>query len=120
MRDTARCPRPNSGRSAQEARLELLSWVRSLTQSPDAVIHSPAEIVAAWRTTLARSRCPRALIPQHAEAGLSIVEGDPLNNTGEHFRSGWFDGDGSSMTHYRPWTASLGVMGLGPVPGQPP
>src|ERR1019366_10340828 len=35
--------------------------VRSLTHSPDAVIHSPAEMAAAWPTTVTRSRCPRAL-----------------------------------------------------------
>ena len=47
-------------RGTHEARLELLAMVRSLTQSPEAVIHSPAEIVAAWPTMVARSRCPRA------------------------------------------------------------
>src|SRR5215467_4143617 len=36
--------------------------VRSLTHSPDAVIHSPAEIVAEWPTTVTKSRCPRALV----------------------------------------------------------
>src|SRR3954452_11364978 len=34
--------------------------VRSLIHSPDAVIHSPAEMLAAWPTTVTRSRCPRA------------------------------------------------------------
>lgn len=33
--------------------------VRSLTHSPDAVIHSPAAIVAAW-PTVTKSRCLRA------------------------------------------------------------
>ena len=41
--------------------LNCWPWVRSFTQSPDAVIHSPAEIVAAWPTTVTRSRWPRAL-----------------------------------------------------------
>ena len=36
--------------------------VWSLTHSPDAVIHSPAEIVAACPTTVTRSRWPRALM----------------------------------------------------------
>jgi len=36
--------------------------VRSLIHSPDVVAHSPAEIVAAWPTTVTRSRCPRAVI----------------------------------------------------------
>ena len=35
--------------------------VRSLTHSPDAVIHSPAAMVAAWPTTVTMSLCPRAL-----------------------------------------------------------
>src|SRR5215831_8544677 len=34
--------------------------MRSFTHSPDAVIHSPAAIVAAYPTTVTRSRCPRA------------------------------------------------------------
>src|SRR6266849_2459159 len=34
--------------------------MRSFTHSPDAVIHSPAAIVAACPTTVTRSRCPRA------------------------------------------------------------
>src|SRR6516165_3183053 len=37
-------------------------WVRSLIHSPDAVTHSPAEITAAWPTTVISSRWPRALI----------------------------------------------------------
>ena len=37
-------------------------WVRSLVHSPEAVIHSPAEIAAAWPTAVTRSRWPRALI----------------------------------------------------------
>ncbi len=41
--------------------LNCWPWVRSLTHSPDAVIHSPGETMAAWPTTVIRSRCPRAL-----------------------------------------------------------
>jgi hypothetical protein len=40
--------------------LNCCPWVRSLTHSPFAVIHSPAEIVAAWPITVTSSRCPRA------------------------------------------------------------
>jgi hypothetical protein len=47
---------------AQEARLELLAVGVVLTQSPEAVTHSPAVIVAACPMTGTRSRCPRALI----------------------------------------------------------
>ncbi len=41
--------------------LNCSPWVRSLNQTPEAVIHSPAEIIAAWPTTVTKSRCPRAL-----------------------------------------------------------
>src|ERR1700733_11567568 len=40
--------------------LNCCPWARSLIHSPDAVIHSPAETIAAWPTTVTRSRCPRA------------------------------------------------------------
>jgi hypothetical protein len=40
--------------------LNCWPWARSLIHSPDAVIHSPAEIIAAWPTTVTKSRCPRA------------------------------------------------------------
>ena len=36
-------------------------WVRLLVHPPEAVIHSPAEIVAAWPTAVTKSRWPRAL-----------------------------------------------------------
>src|SRR6476620_3662449 len=67
--------------------LNCWPWVRSLIHSPDAVIHSPAEIVAAWPTTVTTSRCPRAFArrTQNAEAVLGVVEGDALDKTGEHF-----------------------------------
>ena len=41
--------------------LNCWPWVRSLTHSPETVIHSPAAAVAAWPTTVTRSRWPRAL-----------------------------------------------------------
>ena len=41
--------------------LNCWPWVRSFTQSPDAVIHSPAVMVAACPTTVTTSRCPRTL-----------------------------------------------------------
>jgi hypothetical protein len=42
--------------------LNCWPWVRSLTHSPVAVIHSPAAMVAEWPTTVTKSRCPRALV----------------------------------------------------------
>src|ERR1700719_825751 len=40
--------------------LNCWPWARSLIHSPEAVIHSPAEMTAAWPTTVTRSRWPRA------------------------------------------------------------
>jgi hypothetical protein len=65
--------------------LNCCPWVRSLTHSPFAVIHSPAEIVAAWPITVTSSRCPRAFRPQNAEAVLGIVERYTLDETRQHF-----------------------------------
>jgi len=42
--------------------LNCCPWVRSLTHSPPAVTHSPAEMLAACPTTVTRSRWPRALM----------------------------------------------------------
>src|SRR5271170_701948 len=42
--------------------LNCWPWARSLIHSPDAVIHSPAEIIAAWPTMVTRSRWPRAFV----------------------------------------------------------
>ncbi len=56
--------------------LNCCPWVRSLTQLPAAVIHSPAEIAAAWPTKVTSSRWPRALSrrtrPRDAEFRLPI------------------------------------------------
>jgi hypothetical protein len=41
--------------------LNCWPWVRSLTHWPEAMIHSPTEMAAAWPTTVTTSRCPRAL-----------------------------------------------------------
>ena len=63
--------------------LNCWPWVRSLTHSPEAVIHSPAATMAAWPTTVTRSRCPRALVRSTQEAVLRIVEGDALDQPGQ-------------------------------------
>ena len=44
----------------EKPRLGCWPWARSLIHSHEAVIHSPAEMVAAWPTTVTRSRWPRA------------------------------------------------------------
>ena len=49
-----------------EARMKraMNCWPRPrlLTHSPDPVIHSPAETMAAWPTTITRSRWPLAFV----------------------------------------------------------
>src|SRR6516162_607896 len=49
------------GEVRRKRALNCWPWVRSLTHSPEAVIHSPAAMGAAWPTTVTTSRCPRAL-----------------------------------------------------------
>ena len=44
--------------------LNCWPWVRSLTHSPEAVIHSPALTAAAYPTTVTSERCPRALVAE--------------------------------------------------------
>ena len=64
--------------------LNCWPWVRSLIHSPDAVIHSPAETMAAWPTTVTRSRCPRAFVSQNAEPVIGIVERHTLDQAGQN------------------------------------
>jgi hypothetical protein len=70
------------GEVRRKRALNCWPWVRSLTYSPEVVIHSPAEIVAAWPTTVTTSRWPR-LGAQNAEAVLSVVIGHPLDELGK-------------------------------------
>ena len=60
-------------------------WVRSFTQAPLAWTNSPALIIAAWPTTVIRSRLAAGLDPQHAEPVLRIVERHPLHQAGQGF-----------------------------------
>jgi hypothetical protein len=64
--------------------LNYWPWVWSLIHSPDAVTHSPAEMVAACPTTVVSSRCPRALI-RRTKPVVVIMEGNALDETGENF-----------------------------------
>ena len=63
-------------------------WVRSFVHSPEAVTHSPAEIIAAWPTVVTRSAMATRLEPQNAEAVFRFVEGDPLDKARENFGPG--------------------------------
>jgi len=55
--------------------------VRSLTHSPEAVIHSPAAMVAAWPTTVTM---PARLGPQNAKTILGIMVRDALDEAGKN------------------------------------
>ena len=60
-------------------------FVRSLTDSPDAVIHSPAEIDAAWPTMAMRSRCPRDLAPRAQNPLSSLWTVTRSTEPAQHF-----------------------------------
>ena len=78
-------PSTDEGAEAFKKRTRNCSpCVRSLVHSPEAVIHSPAEIVAAWPTAVTRSRWPRALIRSTQKPVSGVVEGDPLDEAGQH------------------------------------
>jgi hypothetical protein len=64
--------------------LNCWPWVRSLTHWPEAMIHSPAEMAAAWPTTATRSRWPRALT-RRTQNILSVVVGYSLHETCQDF-----------------------------------
>src|SRR6516162_3997407 len=66
-------------------------WVRSLIHSPDAVIHSPAEITAACPTTVTRSRWPRALIRRTQKPFSTLWY---VTRSTRPARTSWFDRSG--------------------------
>jgi hypothetical protein len=59
-------------------------WVRSLTQSLDAVIHSPADIMAACPTTVTRSLWLSALTRMTQKPFLGVLVGDALDQPRQH------------------------------------
>src|ERR1019366_3222429 len=71
--------------------LNCWPWVWSLIHSPDAVTHSPAEIVAACPTTVMRSRCPRALI-RRTQKPLSLLW--KVTRSTRPARTSWADTSG--------------------------
>ena len=65
--------------------LNCWPWVRSLIHSPDAVTHSPAEMIAACPIDRDQFAVAACLDPQNAEAVLVVVERDALDETRQHF-----------------------------------
>ena len=57
----------------------------SLIYSPDAVIHSPAEMIAARPTTVTQIAVATRLRPEDAKAVLGIVERDALDKARQYF-----------------------------------
>src|SRR5450759_5519397 len=64
--------------------LNCWPWVWSLTHSPEAVIHSPAEIMAAWPITVTRVAMSARLDPQNTKAVVAIMEGDTLDKASQN------------------------------------
>ena len=69
--------------------LNCWPWVWSLIHSPDAVTHSPAEMVAACPTTVISSRCPRALIRRTQKPLSSLWK---VTRSTRPARTSWLDG----------------------------
>src|SRR5271167_3964968 len=69
--------------------LNCWPWVWSLIHSPDAVTHSPAEMVAACPTTVISSRCPRALIRRTQKPLSSLWK---VTRSTRPARTSWVDG----------------------------
>ena len=84
--------------------LNCWPWVRSLTQSPEAVIHSPAEIVAAWPTMVARSRCPRAFTRSTQKPVSTLWNVTRSTMPASTSRSVCVAGDGMAMGRIIPHT----------------
>src|ERR1700678_4734741 len=68
--------------------LNCWPWVWSLIHSPDAVTHSPAEMVAACPTTVISPRCPRALI-RRTQKPLSLLW--KVTRSTRPARTSWLD-----------------------------
>ena len=78
------------GRGAQEPRLELLAMgavVDPVARRGDPLAGGDRRGVADDRDQIAMAA---RLDPQNAEAVLGVVEGDPLDQAGQHFLGRWF------------------------------
>ena len=53
------------------------------------MIHSPAEMIGGVADDGHQIAVAARLRPENAEAVLGVVEGDPLDEAGEHFLSRW-------------------------------
>ena len=71
------------GAALRKAALNCSPWVRSLTQLPLAWTNSPAPIDGRGADHGHQLPLAADLDPQHAEAGLRVVEGHPLDQAGQ-------------------------------------
>src|ERR1700736_5877676 len=69
--------------------LNCWPWVRSLIHSPDAVIHSPAEMTAACPNHRNQFPVSTCLDPQDAKAGFIVVKSHALNRARQNFLRRW-------------------------------
>src|SRR5689334_6841535 len=75
--------RDDGGADFRKAALNCCPCSRWTSHLPDAWTNSPAEIEAAWPSTVTRSRCPRE--PGPAVAVVGVVVGHPLDQPGQGF-----------------------------------
>ena len=91
----------------------------AVTHSPDAVIHSPGETMAAWPTTVIRSRCPRAFVlrTQKPFSGLwKVTRSTSPARTSRSEDSGCWPAPGFTTSRGRERSAEPSPAG----PGRPP
>src|ERR687898_2787470 len=75
----------DGGADFRKAALNCWPCSRWTSHLPDAWTNSPAEIEAAWPSTVTRSRCPPNLDPQDAVAVVGVVVGHPFDQPGQGF-----------------------------------
>src|ERR1039458_10148186 len=68
--------------------------VRSLVHSPDAVIHSPAEMIAACPTTVTKSRWPRAFALRTQKPFSALWK---VTRSTRPASTSWVDGSGADF-----------------------
>src|SRR5271157_1910322 len=86
--------------------LNCLPWARSLIHSPDAVIHSPAEMTAAWPTTVTKSLCPRAFALRTQKPFSALWK---VTRSTRPASTSWVDGSGLDFIRI----AGSSVLSLG-------
>src|SRR5262249_5879113 len=87
------------GEVRRKRALNCWPWVRSLTHSAEAVIHSPAAMVAAWPTPGKKARVPRALGGETPKPFSAVGE---VTRHRRPAKTSWFDGSGCGFMSFEP------------------